>query len=168
MKKLYFAVVAYTVLGLASGLYFRELTKAHHFTGFTQLSVVHTHLLALGTIFLLVVLLLERAFTLSRSRWFTPFFWTFNAGLIITAAMMATHGTMTVTGHTASAMITGIAGLGHILLTIALAFFLTALYHGLTRSVPGVPGGTDRPGSAPANRAGPVTSTARGAGRSRG
>jgi hypothetical protein len=133
MRRLYFAVLTYTVLGLAGGLYFRELTKSHDFTGFTQLSVVHTHFLTLGTIVLLIVLLLEKVFTLSASRWFTPFFWTYNAGLIVTAGMMILIGTRTVLGHTAeNSMIDGIAGLGHILLTVALAFFLAALYRGIS------------------------------------
>lgn len=35
-------------LGTFSGFYYRELTKAHHFTGDTQLSIVHTHTLILG------------------------------------------------------------------------------------------------------------------------
>jgi hypothetical protein len=132
MKKLYVAIVAYTVLGLAGGLFYRELTKAHDFTGFTQLSVVHTHFLTLGTIVLLIVLLLEKVFTLSASRWFSPFFWTYNAGLLVTAGMMVFIGTRSVLGHSAeSGMINGIAGLGHILLTVALAFFLAALYRGV-------------------------------------
>jgi hypothetical protein len=135
MKRLYVAVVAYTVLGLAGGLFYRELTKSHDFTGFTQLSVVHTHFLTLGTLALLVVLLLERVFTLSASRWFTPFFWTYNAGLLVTAGMMVFIGSRTVLGHTAeSGMVNGIAGLGHILLTVALGFLLAALYRGVFHS----------------------------------
>jgi hypothetical protein len=136
MKKLYCAVVAYTVLGLLGGLYFRELTKAESFTGDTQLAVVHTHLLTLGTIVLLLVMLLERAFALSRSRWFSPFFWTYNVGLVVTAGVLAVHGTMTVLdgptlGDSTSAMISGIAGLGHILLTVGLACLLVALGKGI-------------------------------------
>lgn len=45
MKKLYYSAVIYTVLGLLAGLFYRELTKAQDFTGDTQLSVLHTHLL---------------------------------------------------------------------------------------------------------------------------
>ena len=33
MKPLYWAAVGYTALGLPSGLFYRELTKAHQFTG---------------------------------------------------------------------------------------------------------------------------------------
>ena len=36
------------IIGLLSGFYYRELTKAHHFTGDTQLALVHTHTLILN------------------------------------------------------------------------------------------------------------------------
>ena len=68
MIRLYYSAALYTVLGLVAGLYYRELTKAQDFVGDTQLSVVHTHLLALGMLFFLVMLALEKAFTLSDSR----------------------------------------------------------------------------------------------------
>ncbi len=131
MKRLYYAALTYMVLGLVAGLYYREFTKAHEdFTGFTQLSVVHTHLLALGMLFFLIMLALERVLRLSASKLFTPFFWIYNAGLAITVAMLATHGTMTVLGTKEadiSPAIAGIAGMGHILLTIALVMLFVAL-----------------------------------------
>ena len=83
MRKLYLAAFAYLLVGVASGLYYRELTKL---TGWpegqpTQLGVAHTHLLTLGFIVLLIVLVLEKVFTLSRSRLFPWFFWVYNAGV---------------------------------------------------------------------------------------
>ncbi|MDA3629188.1 DUF2871 domain-containing protein [Saccharopolyspora oryzae] len=127
MKKLYWAALSYTVLGLIAGLYYRELTKAQGFTGDTQLSVVHTHLLALGMLFFLVVLALDKAFGLSGNRLFTLFFWFYNSGLVVTAAMMVVHGTMTVFGAESSAAISGIAGLGHILITLGVIHLFLAL-----------------------------------------
>lgn len=130
MRRLYYAAFTYTVLGLLGGLYYRELTKAQDFPedGFTQLSVVHTHLFALGLLVMLVVLALEKSFGLSRSKLFDWFFWTYNAGLVLTVGMLVVHGTMTVVGtEDVSPAISGIAGLGHILLTIALVLFFLAL-----------------------------------------
>lgn len=48
MTALFRAAAAYLVLGRASGLYYREFTKANDFPAgeFTQLSATHTHLLA--------------------------------------------------------------------------------------------------------------------------
>jgi hypothetical protein len=127
MKKLYYSAAAYTLLGLVAGLFYRELTKAEDFTGPTQLSVLHTHLLTLGTLVFLIAIALEKVLGLSRGRFFGAFFWTYQAGLVLTTALMTVHGTMTVLGHTAGAAISGIAGLGHILLTVGLVFFFLCL-----------------------------------------
>ena len=128
MKKLFYSAFAYMVIGVLSGFFYREFTKGKDFTGFTQLSVVHTHLLTLGFIVLLVVLILEKVFVLSRSRLFSWFFWTYNVGLILTAAMMVLHGILQVNGAAeVSAAIPGIAGLGHILLSAAMVLLFLAL-----------------------------------------
>lgn len=128
MKKLYYAAFSYMILGLLAGLYFREFTKAKDFTGESQLSVLHTHLLALGMLMFLIVLVLDKVFPMSHTKLFTWFFWTYNAGLIITVAMMTVHGTMTVSGvKDVSPAISGIAGLGHIVLTVALVLLFVAL-----------------------------------------
>lgn len=67
-------------------------------------------------------------FTITRSpRLFAWFFWLYNAGLILTAGMMVWHGILTVLGQESTAMIAGIAGLGHILLTAAMIVFFIAL-----------------------------------------
>ena len=83
MKQLYCAVVLYTVLGLVAGLFYRDFTKAHNFTGKTELAVTHTHLLALGTLFFLIVIGLEKQFTLSSGGLYRWFFWTYNVGVLI-------------------------------------------------------------------------------------
>lgn len=130
MKKLFYASFAYMILGVASGLFYREFTKANDFTDatFTQLAVVHTHLLILGFLVLLVVLVIEKVFTISRSaKLFGWFFWLYNAGLILTAAMMIWHGMLTVLGEESTSMIAGIAGLGHILITAGMIVFFIAL-----------------------------------------
>lgn len=127
MKKLYRSAVLYTVLGLLAGLFHRELTKAQDFAGDTQLSVLHTHLLTLGTLFFLIVIALEKVLHLSSGRFFNAFFWTYNAGLVLTTGIMTAHGTLTVLGRTAGPAISGPAGLGHILLTLALVFFFLCL-----------------------------------------
>ncbi|MEV1246488.1 DUF2871 domain-containing protein [Nonomuraea sp. NPDC050022] len=127
MKKLLHAAHIYMIIGVISGLYYRELTKLTDFTGDTQLGVVHTHLLALGMLFFLIVLALEKLFTLSASRLFNWSFWVYNAGLALTVLMMIIHGTQTVLGAQTSAMISGLAGLGHIVLTVGLVLFFINL-----------------------------------------
>lgn len=130
MTKLYYATLGYLVLGLASGLFYREFTKLNGYTaadGFTQLSVVHTHLLTLGVIVLLVVLVLEKVFALSESRAFGWFFWIYNLGLLVTASAMTVNGGLHVLGLESSKAIAGVSGSGHILLSAGLLLLFVAL-----------------------------------------
>ncbi|GAA3227752.1 DUF2871 domain-containing protein [Nonomuraea helvata] len=127
MRKILNFAHFYMILGVVSGFYYREITKLNDFTGDTQLSVVHTHLLALGMLFFLLVLALEKLFALTSSRLFGWFFWIYNAGLALTVAMMTLHGTLTVLGHGSNEAIALAAGLGHILLTVGLILLFVTL-----------------------------------------
>ena len=130
MKKLFNAAFAYLLVGLLSGLFYREFTKINDFPAgtFTQLGLAHTHLLTLGFIVLLIVLVVEKVFTFSRSRkLFAWFFWLYNAGVILTSAMLIWHGSLTVLGQESTKMIAGIAGLGHMLITAGMIIFFVAL-----------------------------------------
>lgn len=128
MNRIFNAAALYTVLGLAGGLFYRELTHSRDFVGETQLGLVHTHFLVLGTVFLLVVLGLEKLFKLSRSKMFGWFEITFHAGLLITGIMMAVRGSMTVVGTPlTSPAFAGISGLGHMFLTAAFVLFFLSL-----------------------------------------
>ncbi|MTT31308.1 DUF2871 family protein [Terrilactibacillus sp. BCM23-1] len=134
MKKLYFSALIYMILGLLAGIFYREITKAYNFTGQSMLSVLHTHLLALGMMMFLIFLVLEKLFTLSKSKLFLPFFWLYNIGLLWTIGFMVIHGTMTVLGKSVGPAISGMAGLGHILLTVALVLFFIILFERLKAS----------------------------------
>lgn len=127
MLKSFYAAAVYTLLGLGAGLFYREYTKAHDFTGESQLSVLHTHLLALGTLFFLIVLALDKAFAISGSKMFGWFFWVYNGGLLLTIVMMVVHGVRTVGGAGESPALDGISGLGHITITLGLIFFFVNL-----------------------------------------
>ena len=129
MKKIFNAAFTYMIIGVLSGLFYREFTKANDFPEgeFTQLGVVHTHLLTLGFIVLLIVLALDKVFGLSGTKLFSWFFWLYNVGVILTAGMMVWHGSLTVLGQQSNAMIAGIAGLGHIALSVSLVLFFLAL-----------------------------------------
>ena len=133
MQKLARASLSYMVIGLISGVYFREMTKLNDFDGWTQLSVVHTHTLILGMFFFLIVLLLEKNFNLTKHKNFKKFYITYNIGLGVTLLMLLTHGTMTVLGIESSAAISGIAGLGHIILTVGLGFFFQVLLQSIKK-----------------------------------
>lgn len=142
MKRLFTASCCYLAAGLLAGLFYREFTKMNDFPEgqFTQLGVAHTHLLALGFMTSLIVLALEKVFSISRSpKLFSWFFWLYNAGVVITASMLIWHGSLTVLGKESNAMISGIAGLGHIAITAGLIVLMIAL----SRALPG--NGTAQP-----------------------
>ncbi|MGW5751301.1 DUF2871 domain-containing protein [Nocardia rhamnosiphila] len=117
----------YMIVGVVSGLYYREITKLRDFTGESQLGVVHTHLLALGMLFFLLVLALAKQFALTTHPLFGWFYWIYNTGLTLTTAMMALHGTLTIMGRPSATAIALLAGLGHILLTVGLVLFFITL-----------------------------------------
>ena len=129
MRKLYYAALTYLILGLASGVFYREYTKIVGFEQgqHTQLSTLHTHLLMLGFFAMLIVLLLDKVFDLSSTTSFSAFFWTYNAGMAVTITMMVVHGIMAVGGSSSNGMTAGIAGLGHILLTFGLVSLMMSL-----------------------------------------
>ncbi|WP_297740265.1 DUF2871 domain-containing protein [uncultured Tessaracoccus sp.] len=134
MKRLFTASCCYLAAGLLAGLFYREFTKMNDFPEgqFTQLGVAHTHLLALGFMTSLIVLALEKVFSISRSpKLFSWFFWLYNAGVVITASMLIWHGSLTVLGKESNAMISGIAGLGHISITAGLVVLMVALSRAL-------------------------------------
>lgn len=136
MKKLFYAAFAYMLVGVASGLFYREFTKFNEFPEgeFTQLGLAHTHLLTLGFVVLLIVLVLEKCFALSRSRrMFTSFFWLYNAGVVLTSAMLIWHGMLTVLGEESTKMIAGIAGLGHMLITAGMILLFLSLRRAIER-----------------------------------
>lgn len=127
MKKIYDASLFYLITGLAAGIFYREMTKAFNFTAYSQLSVLHTHLLTLGMTFFLILIPIEKLFSLTASKWFKPFFWIYNIGLIWTISFMVIKGTMTVLGKNAGPAIDGVAGMGHIILTAGLILLFAAL-----------------------------------------
>lgn len=134
MTRLINTAFAYMILGLVSGVFYREYTKlTDNLTTESPLSTVHTHLLALGMLMFLIVAALDGLLTLRGRRSFEIFYWTYNVGLIWTVAMMMVRGLFTLNGHdpaTTSAAIPGMAGLGHVILTIGLVFLFIALRAG--------------------------------------
>ena len=127
MKKFINLSLVYAVLGLASGVFFREFEKYNHIED-SALGVVHGHLLGLGCLFFLLVLILDKLFSISGTASFRVFFVTYNIGLPITILMMFARGILKVElGKGLDASISGMAGIGHILVAIGLVALLAAL-----------------------------------------
>lgn len=61
MEKLYVKLaLIYSVMAMIFGVFYREFTKLNHFTGITNLSVMHTHYFMLGMFFFLILMILEK------------------------------------------------------------------------------------------------------------
>lgn len=119
MKKLYNTSVFYLVLGLLSGVFFREFTKIKNINGDTVLSTLHTHLLVLGFLMFLILIFAERQYKLTDDKKFNGFYIFYNIGLLIKVITMLLKGLLDVKNIESKA-VSGIAGLGHIFLTIGL------------------------------------------------
>ncbi|GAB78691.1 Protein of unknown function [Austwickia chelonae] len=135
IRQLYVAAAVWAGVGLSAGLYYRSLTQATGFTrGMeTQLAPTHTHALVLGCLWMLVVMALVRVFDLEELPQLPRFFWTWQIGLTITLGAMFVKGTLQVlqspaAGHKALA---GVAGIGHVIMTIAVVLLFVVLNKGL-------------------------------------
>lgn len=132
MKKMLNTAMAYLVFGLAAGVFYREFTKWNGFTGKTTLGVVHTHLLVLGMLFFLLVALFgKQEPTLLEEKMFRRFYILYNVALPFLSCMMVVRGILQVQNaeltKSVNAMISGIAGISHILMAAALVMFFMVL-----------------------------------------
>ncbi len=127
MKRYINSAVIYSVIAMILGVFYREFTKFNNFTGKTSLSVMHTHYFALGMIFFILLILLEKNFTFSNKKT-NCLVAVYHIGLNISGATFLVRGIIQVLNITASsalnASISGIAGIGHILLGVSLVMIL--------------------------------------------
>ena len=126
MKKYANLSIVYAVLALAGGVFYREFTKFNGFEGATALGFVHPHFLLLGTAFFLLLMLLEKNFQVSRK--IGGLLVPYQIGLNLSVVMMLVRGTLQVLqtplSSGANAAISGIAGVGHIILGVSLVMVL--------------------------------------------
>ena len=131
MKKYYLSSIVYALLALVGGVFYREFTKGFSFTGQTTLSVVHVHYFVLGTIFFLVMLLLEKSFSFTNKKVNIAFI-LYHVGLNLTCIMFLVRGILQVTNQSLTtgidAMVSGFAGIGHIILGVSLVLVLVFIY----------------------------------------
>ncbi len=128
MKKYLITSCVYMGLGLAFGVFFREFTKDCGFIGTSALGKMHLHALALGMMFFLIVAFTQDKFGLRKSKLEKWFYIPYNAGLGLTLIMLLVRGIVQVKGYNVSSgAISGVAGIGHILLAAGLIIFFVIL-----------------------------------------
>ena len=127
MKRYMNAALVYAVLAMAGGVFYREFTKFVGFTGETTLSVVHTHYFMLGMALFLLLLLLEKSVSFTTAKTGRVLI-VYHVGLNLTAVMFLVRGVTQALGTALSsgmdAAISGVAGIGHILLGVSLVLLL--------------------------------------------
>lgn len=127
MKRYMNMALLYAVFAMAGGVFYREFTKFNNFTAKTTLGVVHTHYFLLGMVFFLLLLLLEKSFSFTGSKT-GRILAVYHIGLNLTAVMLFMRGVLQVLEIALSsgmnAAISGIAGIGHMLLGISLVLLL--------------------------------------------
>ena len=99
----------------------------NYYTGWTTLSVVHTHYFILGMIFFLILGLVSMNVNFKSDR--AVLF--YNIGLNLTAIMLMVRGIVQVLDlNVVSSAISGIAGIGHIVLGVSLILILLDIKKG--------------------------------------
>ena len=130
MKRYINSAFLYAILAMAGGVFYREFTKFNGFTGKTNLAVVHTHYFLLGMVFFLLLLLLEKSFSFTGVKTRRVLV-AYHIGLNLTAVMFVVRGVVQVLAPVLSsgmnAAISGIAGIGHILMGVSMALVLVQI-----------------------------------------
>mgnify|MGYP002582994883 CR=1 FL=1 len=120
MKRYMNASLLYALLAMVGGVFYREFTKFNGFTARTSLGV-------LGMVFFLLLLLLEKSFSFTGAKTKRALT-TYHIGLNMTAVMLVVRGIPQVLGTELSAgmtaAISGVAGIGHILLGVSMVMLL--------------------------------------------
>lgn len=130
MKRYMNLSLVYAVLAMVGGVFYREFTKFNGFTGKTTLGVVHPHYFMLGMVFFLLLLLLEKNFGFTGPKTGRVLI-AYQVGLNLTTVMFVVRGVTQVLGTSLSsgmtAAISGMAGIGHIILGVSLAVLLVQI-----------------------------------------
>lgn len=119
--------LVYAVIAMICGVFYREFIKFHHFEGRTNLSVMHTHYFLLGMFFFLILMQLQKMFAFSDQKVGIVLV-LYHTGLNITGVGFLVRGLTQVWGTELSrgldASISGISGIGHILMGISIVLLL--------------------------------------------
>lgn len=131
MKKLINTAFIYAIAAIVCGVFYREFTKILSFEGRTTLAFTHLHLFVLGTIIFLILALFSLQTDLLEQKRFKTFYLTYNIGLPLMVGMFFVRGILQVLGTTLSAgmnaAISGIAGITHTILTVAIVLLFLSL-----------------------------------------
>lgn len=131
MRKMLNLSLFYFILAMVCGVFYREFTKFNAYEGRTALAFAHVHFMVLGMTLFLILALFAKAGGLTELRSFRIFLILYNIGLPLMVVMLIIRGITQVLGiepvKGADASISGVAGISHIVLAVALVFLFAAL-----------------------------------------
>ena len=137
MRRYMNTALLYAVLAMAGGMFYREFTKFNGFAAKTTLSVVHTHYFLLGMVIFLLLLLLEKNFSFTSKKTGRVLA-VYHTGLNLTAVMLVVRGVTQVMRPSLSsginAAISGVAGIGHMLLGVSIILLLVQIRHSVSEA----------------------------------
>ena len=127
MKRYINYSIVYAVLALVAGVFYREFTKMNDYTAWTTLSVVHTHYFILGMMFFLILGVVSTRVRFKPNH--AVLF--YNIGLNLTAIMLVVRSIVQVLDlNVVSALISGVAGISHIIFGVSLILILLDIKKG--------------------------------------
>ena len=131
MKKYLKISFVYIAVGLAYGVFFREFTKFNSYSAYSALNVIHPHVLILGGLVFMLLGLFSNFLEAEKSKIYKWFMYVYNIGLPFMSVMMLIRGILTVLGTDLSSgvngMISGIAGVSHVMVGAGLVLLLVML-----------------------------------------
>lgn len=131
MKKFINISFIYAIAAILCGVFYREFTKILGFSGKTALAFTHLHLFALGTIMFLIIAIFSCITNCTEQKGFRKFMILYNIGLPFMICMFFVRGITQVLGTELSkgtdAAISGVSGIAHIIITIAIIYLFTSL-----------------------------------------
>ncbi|MEG0176606.1 DUF2871 domain-containing protein [Anaerorhabdus sp.] len=131
MKKMINVAFIYSIVAMIAGVFYREFTKFNGFVGVTSLGKMHVHLLVLGSLFFLILGLYCDRVKVEDQKGFNTAFIAYNVGLCWMVVMMLVRGILQVLNTPLSsginAAISGVAGIGHIILGVGLVLIFLKL-----------------------------------------
>ena len=131
MRKMLNLSLLYFILAMVCGVFYREFTKINGYEGRTALAFAHVHFMVLGMALFLILALFAKSGGLTEQRSFRIFLVLYNIGLPLMVVMLIIRGIIQVLGIVPAkgvdASISGIAGISHIVLAVALGFLFAAL-----------------------------------------
>lgn len=131
MKRYLNYAFIYAILAMLAGIFYREFTKWNGFNSTTMLSKVHTHLFVLGMIMFMIIALFAKGNNLESHKTFRIFMIVYNIGLSLSMIMMVIRGITQVVEVTLNSKIdsaiSGVAGIGHILIGLGIILLLITL-----------------------------------------